>query len=65
MEHVIHWILFDAGFETDEIGNYEKSVTVISKKGFKAEDIKKGIDEYKDYIQALVNHGRRKRGFVF
>jgi hypothetical protein len=54
VEHVIHWILFSAGIDIKEIGDYQNSIRVVYKNGFDPGLIPAGIKKYQEHIGNLA-----------
>ncbi len=53
-EHVIHWILFEAGMQIDNMGDYKNSWSVVRRDGFDPELIEAGIKKYGKHIRNLA-----------
>jgi hypothetical protein len=53
-EHVIHWILFGAGIDIKEIGDYQNSRRVVYKNGFNPGLIPAGVEKYQEHIGNLA-----------
>jgi len=56
LEHTVHWIIFGAGIDIKEIGDWKQSNRVVYKNGFSPELIGKGLEKYKDHISDLSKY---------
>ena len=59
MEHVIHWVLFGAGFDVGYEGTYGNSVAYVCRNSFDPELIEKGIERYNGHITNLASLASR------